>query len=289
MTLFQIEVFLKVVETGHFTKAGEILGLSQSGISHNISALESELGILLLNRGRSGISLTNAGEQIIGHMRNILADSEHIKQKTAAILGIEIGKIKIGSFPSVSSKLLPGIIALFKSKYPGIVLELYEGGYNDITQWVTNGVVDLGFVSLPINNGLEFIPLIKDKLVVLLPEGHPLQNHHSLNIKNIYKEPFIMPKSGCEVKVNERFHLEGLKPNVLFEVEDNQTIISMVQEGLGITVIPQLTLSKEITNVKIVELVPELYRQIGLVVKSIKECTPAVNEFIKSSQNIAAR
>jgi DNA-binding transcriptional LysR family regulator len=283
MSLFQYEVFLKVVDTGNFTKAGENLGLTQSGVSHNISALESELGIILLNRGRNGVSLTDAGKRIIGHMRNIISESEQIKQKTAAILGIEMGKIKIGSFPSTSAKLLPGIISYFKSRYEWIELELYEGSYDEITEWVENGVIDIGFVSLPVKR-LETIPLLKDKLVVLLPSDHPFREHKSLTIEQLSQEPFIMPKAGCEVLVKERFQSNGLQPNIHFEVEDNQTIISMVQEGLGLTVIPQLTLPNWLTQVSTVELVPETYRTIGLAVKSRKDCTPAVKEFIIASQ-----
>jgi DNA-binding transcriptional LysR family regulator len=283
MTLFQYEVFVKVVDTGNFTKAGEILGLTQSGVSHNISALESELGITLLNRGRSGLSLTDAGKRIIGHMRTILLESEQIKQKTASILGIEIGKIKIGSFPSASARLLPGIISYFKSKYKGIDLELYEGSYSEITEWVEKGIIDIGFVSLPIKN-LETIPLLNDRLVVLLPDGHPLQVKASIDIEQLSQEPFIMPKAGCEILLKERFHSFGVKPAIQFEVEDNQTIISMVQQGLGLTVVPQLTLPNWLTQVATVELVPETYRQIGLAVKTIKNSTPAVTEFIRAAQ-----
>ncbi|MGX6443888.1 LysR family transcriptional regulator [Neobacillus sp. K501] len=283
MTLFQYEVFVKVVDTGKFTRAGEILGLTQSGVSHNISALESELGITLLHRGRTGVSLTDAGQRIIGHMRNILLESEQIKQKAASIQGLEIGKIKIGSFPSASAKLLPGIISYFKDRYQGMELELHEGSYPEITEWVENGVIDIGFVSLPIK-GVETIPLLKDKLVVLLPDGHPLQANTSINIEQLSQEPFIMPKAGCELLIKERFHSFGVNPAIQFEVEDNQTIISMVQEGLGLTVVPQLTLPNWLTHVSIAELVPETYRQIGLAVKTIKNSTPAVKEFILATQ-----
>lgn len=283
MTLFQFEVFVKVVDTGNFTRAGEILRLTQSGVSHNISALESELGIVLLNRGRNGVSLTDAGKRIIGHMRNVLSESEQIKQKTAAILGVEIGKIKIGSFPSASAKLLPGIISYFKSRFKGIELELHEGSYSEITERVENGVIDIGFVSLPCK-GLETIHLLKDPLVVLLPNSHPFHEYLSLNVEQLALEPFIMPKAGCELLIRERFQSSGLKPNIHFEVEDNQTIISMVQEGLGLTVVPQLTLPNWLTHVSMVKLVPETYRQIGLAVKSIKNSTPAVKEFIYASQ-----
>lgn len=284
MNLSQIEVFVKVVETGHFTKAGEALGLTQSGVSHNISALEDELGIQLLNRGRNGVSLTDAGSRIVGHMRSMLADSEHIKQQAAAILGMEIGKIRIGTFPSVSARLLPGIVSSFRRRHRGIDLELHEGKYADIVEWVASGVVDIGFVSLTANTGVEFIPLLEDPLAVLLPMDHPLSDQRTLSIEQIADEPFIMPKAGCEVLVMERFRAAGRKPEVQFEVEDNQTIVSLVQEGLGLTVMPHLTLPRGISNIHIAELVPKASRQIGLVVRSMKDCTPAVKEFIGLSR-----
>lgn len=177
----------------------------------------------------------------------------------------------------------PGIISYFKSRYKGIELDLYEGSYSEIREWVENGVIDIGFVSLPIK-GLETIPLLKDKLVVLLPEGHPLHTNTSINIEQLSQEPFIMPKAGCELLIKERFQSHGVKPTIQFEVEDNQTIISMVQEGLGLTVVPQLTLPNWLTRVSKVELVPETYRQIGLAVKTIKNSTPAVKEFIHAAQ-----
>lgn len=126
VNLLQIEIFVKVVDIGNFTRAGEILAMTQSGISHNIASLESELGTLL-NRGRNGISLTDSGERIIKNMRNILSEAENIKQETASILGIQNGKINIGSFSSFSSKVLPTIISRFRGEFKGIEVNFYEG------------------------------------------------------------------------------------------------------------------------------------------------------------------
>jgi DNA-binding transcriptional LysR family regulator len=286
LNLFQIEVLVKVAETGNFTKAGDMLGLTQSGVSHNVSALETELGIQLLYRGRSGVTLTDAGMRIIGHMRSMLADSEHIKQQTAAIVGMEIGKIKVGSFPSVSAKLLPKILTAFKGRHKGIELELHEGKYNDILEWIANGVVDIGFVILPVYSGMEFIPLMEDRLVVVIPADHPLCNERFLSVEQIAEEPFIMPKAGCEALVTERFQSAGLKPNVHFEVEDNPTILSLVQEGLGVTIVPRLTLPTGYSGAPVAELVPEAHRRIGLAVKSLKDSTPATKAFIKVAEQL---
>lgn len=285
VNLFQLEVLVKVVDTENFTKAGEILGLTQSGVSHTISALEAELGISLLNRGRNGVTLTDAGERMIGHMRNILMDSQHLKQISAAIQGMEQGTIRIGSFPSVSAKLLPKILSQFTRLYPAISLELEEGGYQDITQWVNQGTVDVGFVSLPVT-GLEVIPLLRDPLMVVLPARHPLGQEPFVDLKQVVNELFIMPKSGCEALVRATFRSAGCAPHVLFEVEDNQTIISMVEEGLGYTIVPRLTLPPAINGATIVELRPVTHRQIGLAVKSLKDSTPAVRKFIEVASSL---
>ncbi|MCR8854130.1 LysR family transcriptional regulator [Lysinibacillus fusiformis] len=176
--------------------------MTQSGISHNIASLESELGITLLNRGRNGISLTNSGERIIKNMRNILSEAESIKQETASILGIQNGKINIGSFSSFSSKVLPTIISKFRGEFKGIEINFYEGSYDQITRWVEEGKVDLGFTSLsnPLDH-LESIPILRDRLVLTLPIHHHLAINGQVKVKDLQGEAFIMPKLGCEVSV----------------------------------------------------------------------------------------
>ncbi|KAE9713435.1 LysR family transcriptional regulator, partial [Escherichia coli] len=124
---FQYKVFLTVIECGSFTKAGEKLGLTQSGVSHNIAKLESELGIVLLRRNRNGLSLTDAGERVMPHIRQIMYHAALLEQEAALIQGMEVGSIKIGTFPSFSSNVLPRLIHRFTQSYPHIKLELYEG------------------------------------------------------------------------------------------------------------------------------------------------------------------
>ncbi|KUP25372.1 hypothetical protein AWJ19_17455 [Paenibacillus sp. DMB5] len=130
MAIFQYKVFLTVVESGSFTKAGEKLGLSQSGVSHNISTLETELGIVLLRRNRNGISLTDAGERVIPHIRQIIHHAKLLEQEAALIQGIEVGTIKIGTFPSFSSKFLPGLIHIFIKRFPGIQGRAGDNNYS---------------------------------------------------------------------------------------------------------------------------------------------------------------
>ncbi|GEL06383.1 LysR family transcriptional regulator [Rummeliibacillus stabekisii] len=283
MNLFQIEIFIKVVDIGNFTKAGELLGMTQSGISHNISSLESELGIVLLNRGRNGISLTDSGERIIRNMRNILTEAESIKQETASILGIKKGKIRIGSFSSFSSKMIPTIMSSFRKEFKGIEIEFYEGSYEQITRWVEEGKVDIGFTSL--NNStvsLDYIPLIKDRFVLIIPNDHRLKEYEQIKVENIEGEDFIMPRSGCEISIQAYLKEQGVSPHVQLSAVDNQTIMAMVREGLGVTIIPELALANDSNDLTIKPLFPELSREIMLIIKPQKTMPPVVRAFINT-------
>lgn len=174
MSLIKYEVFLKVVELGSLTKAAEALGFTQSGISHTISSLEQEFGFPLLVRSRSGVKLTVNGEQVLQPIREILNWNEQLKQQVTDIHGLETGTITIGTFTSVSVHWLPDIIKQFREEYPYIEFKLMEGGYLEIEQWIEAGVVDCGFLSLPTRERFEVIPLKQDRMLAILPLGHPL-------------------------------------------------------------------------------------------------------------------
>ncbi len=283
MTLFQLHVFLAVVESGSFTKAGERIGLSQSGVSHTIAALEEDLGISLLHRSRSGIKLTEAGERIVTHVRTVLQQTEQIKQVAAQAAGLQIGTIRIGTFPSVSAKLLPGILRTYRSRYPGVEISLFEGSYPEIEEWIRAGVVDVGFTPFPVEE-LDAVVLAEDPLKVVLPAQHPLSEQPFLQLEQLAEEPFIMPMAGCERLVGEAFRGKGLNPDIQFEVADTSTILAMVEAGIGVTVVPELTLPRNLPNVKVVELVPQVLRRIGLAVRSQDQSPPAVKAFIAEAQ-----
>ncbi|WP_449619666.1 LysR family transcriptional regulator [Robertmurraya sp. Marseille-Q9965] len=283
LAIFQYEVFLTVVESGSFTKAGEKLGLSQSGVSHNISTLETELGIVLLQRNRNGISLTDAGERVLLHIRQIIHHAKLLEQEAALIQGLEVGSIKIATFPSFSSRFLPGLIRKYINKYPGIQIEVFEGGYDDIKSWITSGKTDIGFLTLPARE-FETIQLLKDDLFVLVPETHRLSKMKMVQVDALNNESFIMPKAGCDALIKKLFRDHKVQPNIIFEINDNNTIISMVQEGLGITIIPEMVLPKNIPNTKVIPIEIDLYREIGLAIKSIKQASPSVKKFMEIIQ-----
>jgi DNA-binding transcriptional LysR family regulator len=182
MTLFQLEVFLKVVETKSFTKAGEQIGLSQSAVSQAVAALESELNVKLLNRSRNGITLTKIGERITSLIRELISIKTKIINEATGITELETGTIRIGSISGMSAKLLPGMISSFKKRFPGVEVVLYEGNAEEVKSWLKRSVVDVVVVTEE-KREFEFIPLLQDKMVVFVPENHPMSNQSSISGK----------------------------------------------------------------------------------------------------------
>lgn len=282
MTLFQLEVFLKVVETGSFTKAGDQIGLSQSAVSQAVAALESELNCKLLNRSRNGVSLTKLGERINSLIRDLIVIKTKIINEAAGITGLETGTITIGSISGMTAKLLPGMISSFKKRFPGIEVILYEGSYEEVKNWIKLSVIDIGIVTEEVHE-YEFIPLLQDKMVVFVPESHPLSNQSNIHLAEIENEPFIMPKE-CGYLLLSIFKEQELTPNIQFEVRDIATIIAMVQEGVGNTILPEMAIPSTLSKVNASYLSPQVYQNLGLEVRSKEYISSVLTAFIHETQ-----
>lgn len=180
MSLTKLEIFLKTVEMGNLSRAAEALNVTQSAVSHAIRSLELEYVFQLLFRNKTGVKLTENGNVILKHVREIINHNERLKQDVAEINGIEMGTLRIGTFTSVSTHWLPGIIHHFHLAYPRIEIKLMEGDYGTIETWIQQGVIDLGFMSLPSSNNLESIPLRKDRMLCVLPKDHLLSKQSTI-------------------------------------------------------------------------------------------------------------
>lgn len=280
LSLVKYEIFSTVVELGSITRAGEVLGLSQSAVSHAITSLESEWNFTILNRGRSGIQLTSNGERVLKYIREILKWNEEMAQEIANINGLEIGTVRIGTFSSVSIHWLPEIMKVFNENHPLIEIKLLEGDYDDIERWITTGLVDFGFVSLPTSKHLEAIPLKKDRMLCILSAEHPLAKQDEISFENIKEEPLIKPKKGSDNDLNRILKEHKITPNIKFELTDDQAMISMVENGMGISILPEMVLHRIPTKVRALKIEGENYRTIGIAATSFKTLAPATKKFI---------
>lgn len=280
MSLAKFEVFSAVVEIGSLTKAGETLGLTQSAVSHAIASLESECGFSLLNRGRAGIQLTSNGERILQYIREILKWNEEMVQEIANINGLEVGTVRIGTISSVSIHWLPEIMKKFNEHHPAIEIKLMEGDYDDVEHWISTGLVDFGFVSLPTLQNFEVMPLKKDRMLCIVSEAHPLAKQKEISFEMIKEEPLIKSKKGSDNDLLRILKESKITPFIKFELTDDQAIISMVENGMGISILPEMVLHRVPNNVRILQLKGEHYRTLGIAVTSFNSLAPATKKFI---------
>lgn len=173
MRISRYEVLMKVIELGSLTKTAKYFNYTQSAISQIINSLETELGIALLNRNHSGVWLTSEGKQLLPYLRNISNNHHELSKKVFELLGMEVGLIRIGTFSSVSCHWLPLLIKVFKVMYPNIKFELLQGDYAEIEIWISDEIVDFGFIRLPSTKSLETIFLKKDRMMVIISKDHP--------------------------------------------------------------------------------------------------------------------
>ncbi|AKG37067.1 LysR family transcriptional regulator [Paenibacillus durus] len=284
MSLIKYEVFQKIVELGSLTRAAEALGLTQSAVSHAISSLEDEFGFVLLIRNRTGVRLTLNGERVLKHIRSLLNCDEQLKQEIAAIKGVEAGTIRIGTFSSVSINWLPGIIRSFRQEHPLIEVKLINGDYDEIEDWLKNGEIDFGFMSLPALDSFEVIPLWMDRMVCIVPKQHPLSGSKRISYAQIEQESFIMPTKGCDQDVRRVLSKLPHQPRVQFEAGDDYAIIAMVENGLGISIISEMILSSRGHQVSMLELEAPSSRSLGIVIPSMKHASPATSKFIERTK-----
>lgn len=282
ITLAQLQAFVTVVDAGSFTTASERLEMTQSAVSHAVAALEKELQVSLVKRDRRGIFLTEIGKRVLVQARTILHSTEQIRQETAAAIGFETGKVRIGSFPSVSARFLPGLLRQFQQRYPGIEVVLFEGTDDEVQEWIYAHTVDIGVVTLPVER-LETITIAQDRFVAVVADSHPLANQPQIHIRQLAQEPFIMSKAGCEPIITQMFRQSKVTPKIQSEVIDLRTIFAMVQQGIGVTIVPQMALPADLSGLQVLTLQPELRRQLALAVPSL-DATPAVREFLNLAQ-----
>ena len=164
MTLLEYRIFHTVTQQGSFARAAQILHLTPSAISHAVSSMEESCGFSLFVRGKGGVSLTRSGEALYPVIRQVLSADEALTQTVGELKGVQRGKVRIGAFNSVCVAWLPQLVAEYRAKYPGVEIEIDQGTYDDVIEWIKTGVVDLGFLSTESTRDLAVRPLYRDRL-----------------------------------------------------------------------------------------------------------------------------
>lgn len=283
MDINTYKIFVTVAETNNISYTAEVLGYTQSGVSHSMKRLEKELGLQLFIRDRYGVHLTPIGRDFLQKVRALMSENEKLEQFIYNIKGLEVGSLNIGALSSISVNWLPDIINNFNIEHPNITINLKEGGISDLYNWVSESKVDFAFSSLDIkdnNRNLEFLPISSDKYVAILPNEYNTENMNSFPISKFNGENFILPDLSYDNSIFEILKKENSKPIFRFSSQNDYSIISMVENGLGLSILPELTIKREKDRLKYLPLEPSYNRKLGIYMKKFKDLSPAAKTFI---------
>ena len=272
---------MKIIEVGSFTKAAELLGYTQPALSQMIASLEKELSIKLLYRSRYGIRLTPEGERLYPSIKTSVMQYEAMRRSADEIRGLDSGIIRIGTVSSVSCHWLPGIIRKFWNKHPNIQLTLHQGDYTSIPELVRTGALDFGFVNPYAVKGMDTTIIKSGEFRAVLPPDHPLSERGILTLEDLEKEPFLLLEEGSYSEPLEAFRAAGLTPDIRLCVHDDYSILSMIEQGLGVSILTELVLHKTNYNIKAIPIDPPVIRTMSIVMKDKNTLSIASKEFIR--------
>lgn len=273
------EVFAKTVELSSLTAAAQALGLTQSAVSHIIAAVEEELKLTLLKRSRTGARLTPEGERMLPYIKEILRQEALMYRAAEGLRELTAGEVRIGTFTSVATHWLPGMMKEFQQMHPQVEFRLFNGDYHDVNQWLRQGSVDLGFVALPMEQDWECIVLGEDRLMAALPENHPLARQERCAVTDVAREPFISLLETSDHDARRALDKAGLRPNVKFTTKDDYAVLAMVRQGLGVSIMPELLLRGQSSGIAVRPLDPPSSRMLALALPAGGRTGPAARRF----------
>ncbi|MBD2424893.1 LysR family transcriptional regulator [Phormidium sp. FACHB-1136] len=282
MKLSQLRVLVAVADHSSFSEAALSLEMSQSAVSHSIAALEDHLGVVLVARGRHGARLTPVGDRIVHHARIMLYQSEAIVQEAEEIKGLKGGQVRVASFRSIAIHLLPDAIAQFNHRYPGVTINLSEhDNYRQVEKALREGRADIGLTVLPAAEDLESWVMLENEYVALMPPRFQAASQH-LTWADLTQQPMIMPPLDRVMMRDVYAHIQahGHHLNVISEVETDTTIVNLVAQGMGATILPRLAAEPIPSAVQVFSLPEPLSRVIGAAILADGLHTPAIYGFL---------
>ncbi len=280
MNTNKLRVLFKAIELGSLTKAGDAMGYSQSAITQMMKSLEEDVGFSLLSKSNRGVELTSEGETLMPLMRRIIDDEEALFEEVAEIGGLHKGTLWVGSYVSTSVHWLPHVLRQFQENYPLVRINIEESGQDDLVSKLLDRKIDVALLSDPGDERLEFIPVYRDPLVVAFSEKYDLAAYDKVTMEMIREYPFLITDQTYDRDVYRLIRQSGFTPEIRYTSTDDYAVLSMVRNGLGISIIPKMIVDGFDRDFMYRPFDPPYYRTLGIGVRSVNEASPLVKFFI---------
>ncbi len=282
----KLEALATAVEMGSFTRASEVLGYTQSGLTHMMNSLEKDFGFPVLVRGRAGVRLTAAGERIFPLVRDCLAAGELLEREIRMINTDKEETIRVAAYASVAVHWLPEVIQQFRHDHPGVNVDIQMGSVEEVYRWVREDKADMCFASRQEGQTLEWTYLRNDRLVAILPPDYDMQGRETFPVYGFDGQEFLMPSMGFDLDIMRVLNRHGVMPLVRTTQVSDSVIISMVEHGLGVSILSELVMKGRKDNVQAVPMDPPAVRELGIAARPRKELRPLARKFIAAARDM---
>jgi len=282
------EAMITAVELGSFTRAAQRLGITQSGLTHMMNSLEKEVGFPLLIRDHYGVRFTDAGEQLLPGVRSMIQAANRLEGQIAAQNSTKRENIRLAAYSSICMHWLPTIVQQFRWEYPDVSVDIRMGSVDEMYRWLQEDKVDLSFASRQDKGHYDWVPLWDDPLLAILPPDDPAGQQESFPVSAFGGREFLMPSLGFDQDIMGVFESQGVQPDIKNTSVEDAAIISMVEHGLGVSILAELVMENRRDNVRILPLDPPACRHIGIAVQSLSETAPMIRRFIEFSRRIVS-
>ena len=285
----KLEALLMAVDLGSVTKAAEVLGYTQSGLTHMMNSLEKEVGFTLLERGRSGVRLTEEGERIAPAVREFLQANARLDSVIEQVASSRTEIIRVSAYASIAMHWLPGIIQRFREECPDVDVDIRMADHVDVPyELLAQGKMDAILVSPQDEGQYEWVHLADDPMFAVLPRDFDTQGMTAFPLAAFEARDFIMPSQGFDKDIMRIFNRIGVKPHILPTWVDDPTVISMVSHGLGVSMMTELTVRGRTDGVKLLPVEPASSRELGLAVRSLDAASDGLRHFIDCTKRVVA-
>jgi len=287
MDIRQLRYFEAVARHRHFTRAADELHVAQSALSHQVRALESELGVELLRRTTRTVQPTEAGELVAARARSVLAETVALRAEIDALRGLSRGQVNVGAMLFGGELDIPSLLAQFTAAYPNIEIGLQEGTAQHMNELLTAGRLDLAFaLEATLPEGLAHLPLSTEDLAVALTPEHPLAGQDAVHVRDFADERLIAFHRGSSIRhaVDTAFERAGVVPRIALEANDLSLARSLVARGIGIAILPRSFLERPGAPITIRPLAPPLRLEVVLWWRAQRRLSPAARAFVDFAQ-----
>ena len=274
----KLEILVTAADLGSFTKASEVVGYTQSGLTHMMDALEKEIGFPLLQRSHSGIQLTDQGQQLMPAIREFLRANANLENQIQSIAQQKTDVIRIAAYASIAMQWMPEILYRFRRLCPEVNVDLRMVDHAlEPFELLENGKTDVIFASRQNYSCCDWVPLYQEKMLAILPRDYPLQQE-VFYLRDFAGQDFIMPYGKFENDVNAALEPVGVSLNAQQSRVDDETVIRMVGKGLGVSMMTELMIRGRTDDVQCVPVYPPAIRELGMGTHIRKQETDSIRK-----------